>query len=296
MNAMKDPQTGATREPNPFLIFDGGAQLPVQFRDTASIYVKGALSLENLSSLNISGSCQYSAVQLENLVKKIGASKFTVYLVDLRQESHVFINGIPVSWYAANDWANVGRSLEWIESDETLHLIRMVAARSITVSTLVKGECGQVSTKDPVTVEVQDATTEMGLAHQLGIEYIRIPVSDHCRPTDDMVDRFVTFVRGLEANAWLHFHCHGGDGRTTTFMTLYDMIRNAGNLGLDDIAGRQSLIGEYDLFKGTSEAYNLRTEFIKTFYAYVKGGGYASMSWTEWVKTHPVTLAVPVSA
>jgi hypothetical protein len=74
MNAMKDPQTGATREPNPLLIFDGGAQLPVQFRDTASIYAKGSLSLENLSNLNISGSCQYSAVQLENLVKKIGAS------------------------------------------------------------------------------------------------------------------------------------------------------------------------------------------------------------------------------
>jgi protein-tyrosine phosphatase len=287
MNAMKDSQTGATREPNPALIFDGGAQLPVQFRDTASIYSKGSLSLQNLSALNISGSCQYSKVQLENLVTKIGTAKFTVCLVDLRQESHVFLNGIPVSWYAANDWANVGRSLEWIESDESLHLIHMVAARSIAVSTLVKEEGGQFSTKDPITVEVLDATTEMGLAHQLGIDYIRIPVSDHCRPTDDMVDRFVTFVRGLEANAWLHFHCHGGDGRTTTFMTLYDMIRNAGSLALEDIADRQSLIGEYDLFKGSSESYKLRTQFITAFYVYVKDGGYASMSWTEWVKTHP---------
>jgi protein-tyrosine phosphatase len=288
MNVMKDSQTGATREPNPSLIFDGGAQLPVQFRDTASIYSKGAVSLENLAALNISGSCQYSEVQLDNLVKKtIGAGKFAVYLVDLRQESHVFLNGIPVSWYAVNDWANVGRSLEWIQNDENLHLIRIVAARSIVVSTLVKGEGGQFSTKDPVTIEVRDATTEMGLAHQLGIDYIRIPVSDHCRPTDEMVDRFVTFVRELEANAWLHFHCHGGDGRTTTFMTLYDMIRNAGNLALEDIAARQSLIGEYDLFKGSTDAYKLRTEFITAFYAYVKDGGYASMSWTEWVKTHP---------
>jgi protein-tyrosine phosphatase len=286
MNAMKDSQTGATREPNPFLIFDGGAQLPVQFRDTASIYSKGAVSLGNLAALNISGSCQYSEAQLENLVKKIGVDKFTVYLVDLRQESHVFLNGIPVSWYAVNDWANVGRSLEWIQNDENLHLIRIVAARSIVVSTLVKGESGQFSTKDPVTVEAQDATTEMGLAHQLGIDYIMIPVSDHCRPTDDMVDRFVTFVRRLEANAWLHFHCHGGDGRTTTFMTLYDIIRNAGSLTLEDIAARQSLIGEYDLFKGSSEAYKLRTKFITAFYAYVKDGGYASMSWSEWVQTH----------
>jgi hypothetical protein len=293
---MTNSLTGASRQPNPALIFDGGAQLPVQFRDTASIYVRGSLSLENLSALNISGSCQYSEVQLENVVKKIGPDKFTIYVVDLRQESHVFINGIPVSWYAVYDWANVGRSLEWIENDETLHLIRMVAARSVTISTLVKGKDGQFSTKDPVTVEVQDATTEMGLAHQLGIDYIRIPVSDHCRPTDDIVDRFVTFVRGLEANAWLHFHCHGGDGRTTTFMTLYDMIRNAGSLALEDIVGRQSLIGEYDLFGGSSEVYKLRTEFITAFYAYVKNGGYASTSWTEWVKIHSLTQASPASA
>ena len=59
---------------------------------------------------------------------------------------------------------------------------------------------------------------------------------------------------------------------------------------------RQSLIGEYDLFKGSSEAYKLRTEFITAFYAYVKDGGYASMSWTEWVKTHPLRLAVLASA
>ena len=54
-------------------------------------------------------------------------------------------NGIPVSWYADDDWANVGRSDAWIEEDETLHLVRMVAARSITVGTVVKGEDGKVS-------------------------------------------------------------------------------------------------------------------------------------------------------
>ena len=40
---MKDPQTGATRQPNPVLIFDGGTQLPVQFRDTMSVYASGAV-------------------------------------------------------------------------------------------------------------------------------------------------------------------------------------------------------------------------------------------------------------
>jgi predicted protein tyrosine phosphatase len=227
----------------------------------------------------------------DQLAESAVSRNYDFVIVDLRQESHVFINGIPVSWYADDDWANVGRSLAWIEEDETLHLVRMVAARSITVGTVVKGKDGQVSMKDPVNVDVKDATTEMGLAHQLGIDYIRIPVSDHCRPTDDMVDRFVTFVHGLPANAWLHFHCHGGDGRTTTFMALYDMIRNAQNVSLDDTVARQSLIGQYHLFSGKSEVETLRAAFITAFYSYVKEGGYATMSWTEWVKTHPTVQA-----
>jgi predicted protein tyrosine phosphatase len=288
---MKDPQTGATRQPNPVLIFDGGTQLPVQFRDTKSVYATEPFSLEGLSTLNTSGSHQYDETQLQNIIRRVDPNDFVIHFVDLRQESHVFINGFPVSWYADDDWANVGRSLAWIEEDETLHLVRMIAARSITVGTVVKGKDGQVSMKDPVNVDVKDATTEMGLAHQLGIDYIRIPVSDHCRPTDDMVDRFVTFVHGLPANAWLHFHCHGGDGRTTTFMALYDMIRNAQNVSLDDTVARQSLIGQYHLFSGKSEVETLRAAFITAFYSYVKEGGYATMSWTEWVKTHPTVQA-----
>jgi hypothetical protein len=288
---MKDTQTGATRQPNPVLIFDGGTQLPVQFRDTMSVYATEPFSLDGLSTLHTSGSHQYDETQLQNIITRVAPPDFVIHLVDLRQESHVFINGIPVSWYADDDWANVGRSLAWIEEDETLHLVRMVAARSITVGTVVKGKDGQVSMKDPVNVDVKDATTEMGLAHQLGIDYIRIPVSDHCRPTDDMVDRFVMFVHGLPAKAWLHFHCHGGDGRTTTFMTLYDIIRNAQNVSLHDTVARQSLIGQYHLLSRKSEPEKLRAAFIMAFYSYVKEGGYTALGWTEWVKTHPTAQA-----
>ena len=152
---MKDPQTGATRQPNPVLIFDGGTQLPVQFRDTMSVYAKEPFSLEGLSTLHTSGSHQYDETQLQNIITRVDpindqlaesavSRNYDFVIVDLRQESHVFINGIPVSWYADDDWANVGRSLAWIEEDETLHLVRMVAARSISVGTVVKVKDGQV--------------------------------------------------------------------------------------------------------------------------------------------------------
>ena len=210
-------------------------------------------------------------------------------LVDLRQESHVFIDGQAVNWYADKDWANVGRSLEWIEDDERTAARSNGRRREVIVSTLVKGDGDRVSTKDPVTMNVRGVATERDLAQQRGVAYFRIPVTDHCRPTDDMVDRFVTFVKELRSNAWPHFHCHGGDGRTTTFLTLYDIVRNAPqNVGLDDIVARQSMLGQYQLFGDgggwKARVTEERTAFIKLFYKYVRTGAYNTKSWGEWTK------------
>ena len=87
-----------------------------------------------------------------------------------------------------------------------------------------------------------------------------------------MVDRFVAFVKGLKTDTWLHFHCHGGDGRTTTFLTLYDMIRNVPQgVDLDDIVARQSMMGQYPLFRDgggwKARVTEGRTAFIKQFYS-----------------------------
>ena len=68
---MKDTQTGATRQPNPVLIFDGGTQLPVQFRDTMSVYATEPFSLEGLSTLHTSGSHQYDETQLQNIITRV---------------------------------------------------------------------------------------------------------------------------------------------------------------------------------------------------------------------------------
>jgi hypothetical protein len=286
------------------LIFDCQDQLPVQFRDTSLTHATAPFSVMGLAELHVSGSSQYDQSQLEALLERIGGKSETVYLIDLRQESHVFLNGIAVSWYAANDWSNVGRPLQWIEEDERTRLVRLVAARKATVASIVKSSGGQqgasqVSARDPVTIEISDAVTESGLATQLGVEYRRIPTPDHCRPADDMVEDFVRFVGALPDEAWLHFHCHGGDGRTTTFLALYDMIRNANQVSLDDIVARQSMLGQYHLFGsgGTgwkAAVYAARTLFIKDFYQYAQTG-YPRMSWLEWVKQNG-TLAAAGSA
>src|SRR5262245_16180145 len=58
------------------------------------------------------------------------------------------------------------------------------------------------------------------------VQYLRIPVTDHCAPSDTAVDKLCGLrdEARKDPRSWVHFHCHGGDGRTTTFLTLYDPL------------------------------------------------------------------------
>ena len=74
------------------------------------------------------------------------------------------------------------------------------------------------------------------------ITYIRIPVTDGNLPNDNMVNYFIDFVKKQPENTWLHFHCKAGAGRTTTFMIMYDIIKNHNYVDLNDIITRQILL------------------------------------------------------
>src|SRR5262249_7367517 len=117
-----------------------------------------------------------------------------------------------------------------------------------------------------------------------------------CRPTDEEVDRFVGAVRGLSADAWAHFHCRAGKGRTTTFMALYDMLRDAKTVSLQAIVDRQSLlVGDYNLLQPAPDetgakvaVFQDRAAFVRAFYDYARDNpGGRPMLWSEWLKAHP---------
>jgi hypothetical protein len=105
------------------------------------------------------------------------------------------------------------------------------------------------------------------------------------------VDEFVAFDAARSPDTWLHFHCRAGDGRTTTFLVMHDIVCNAPHVTLDDILRRQYLLGGIDLDKppaGDSFAYPFsleRAAFVRRFYDYVceaKSNGFA-LTWSEWV-------------
>jgi hypothetical protein len=82
-------------------------------------------------------------------------------------------------------------------------------------------------------------------------------------------------------------------GRTTIFMVMHDILKNADQVSFDDIIQRQALIGIVDLSvipdkkKGWGrKAYIERYQFVKHFYDYVKANPQLKLSWSAWAKRH----------
>ena len=153
-----------------------------------------------------------------------------IHLIDLREESHLFFNRRAVSWYADKDWANVGQPIEWIEADEKAQLdkVRAVPVTQIFCIEKVRGTDDLVTPTGCTTVTINSSATEAMVAQQMQLPrqltYHRMPVTDHCMPSEAALNRFIRFACSINLGDWVHFHCHGGDGRTTTFLALYDMI------------------------------------------------------------------------
>src|SRR5438270_9903953 len=267
--------------------------LPRNFRTTGDplkmTNLKTSLS-SGPANLRASGSGEFTADGLKLLLTR---TRGPVTVFDLRQETHVFVNGLPISWFATNDWANVGRTHAAIEADEAARVQSLKPDSEITVTGADIKKSGAPSSA-PADVIVRDARTERDLVEANNAAYVRLTVTDHARPLDEEVDRFILAVRALPENGWAHFHCEAGRGRTTTFMVLYDMLRNATRVSLEDIVDRQKLLGyDYDVLQpaeagGWKAPYtDDRIAFVRAFYKYAHANpGGRPQLWSEWLKLH----------
>lgn len=295
----KNPPVRPADADSPVLIWDVdrklAAVLPRNFRTTDDRLKanRGQKIPTNvgLSSLCASGSGEFTTDGLKLLLER---TRGPVTVFDLRQETHIFVNGLPISWFATNDWANVGRTHNEIEADEAARVKALKPGSEIVVhpGAVIK-KPGAIPTV-PENVTVEHASTERHLVEADHAAYVRLTVTDHARPLDEEADRFILAVRTLPENGWAHFHCEAGRGRTTTFMVLYDMLRNATRVSLEDIARRQQLIGyDYDVLRpadpGSWKApyTDDRTAFVRAFYDYARANpGGSPQLWSEWLKLH----------
>src|SRR5437899_4178437 len=243
-----------------------------------------------LSDLRASGSGEFTPKGLKLLLAR---TRGPVTVFDLRQETHIFVNDLPVSWYASRDWANVGRSQSDVEADETARVASLKPGSKLDVRPGHPVKHGNGNSVPPQQVTVERASIERDVVQRAGASYVRITVTDHTRPLDDEVDRFVLAVRALSENAWAHFHCEAGLGRTTTFMVLFDILRNANRVSLDDLVGRQKILSNgYDVLQ-PNEPGNWkapyaaeRAAFVRAFYEYARANPNGRPQlWSEWLKS-----------
>ena len=246
-------------------------------------------SQEGLDTLCVSASAQFSVPQFRTLAESIRscAGDRTVYIVDLRQESHGFVNeGVPLSWYGVHNWQNDGMDLSEIEEDEAARFADLVGQ---TIKTYDRDGDEAI---DEADITVESFLTEKELVGSEGFEYLHLPLKDHNWPSAEKIDEFIRFYRSIDpGKSWLHFHCYAGKGRTGIMMVIYDMMRNP-NVPMEDIAVRQTLLGAtYPLYTEDSDDYKSplyaeKAAMTPLFYAYVQENSASNyeVPWSQWLE------------
>jgi hypothetical protein len=262
----------------------------VMFRHTGDLSrLPATVNRKGLGSLRLSGSERImSETQVQQIKDAMGPRPLVV--ADLRLESHAVAAGYPLTWRGPASWVNVGLRHEEAVQREARWVEQLNGRVSLTLehSEHVKGR-----DPDPRYVQLTQVKvrTEQEIVEAGGAQYRRLSVIDHLRPDRDNVDRFIDLVRSLPADAALHVHCNGGMGRTTTFMAMYDMLRNARDVEVGDILERQSMLGyDYPLtdFSRSNHPQRLpykqdRLAFLREFHTYARENPDGlPLKWSQW--------------
>lgn len=271
------------------LTMDNKYTLPRNYRSMRDLHKipddKKSPSLLGLNKLKASGSAQFSEQGFLALLDNLPVNEFNVLIVDLREESHGFINGSAVTWRGENDWGNIHKSDEEIIEDEHDRLNTALNQKLVSIQN------DKNNPFDRTTYEVKNILTEYEFVASFGIDYYRLTLTDHIRPTDVDVDTFIEFMKSLPKDTWVHFHCAAGKGRTSTFLTMLDMLHNAKTVSLSDIFTRQALLGGKNFQEmPDSNKWNYfycldRIEFLRDFYRFCSETN-GNISWSDWNKNN----------
>lgn len=292
-------------------------QCPRHFRTTYDVISKNKqertnYALDGLNALNLSGSGEYSESQAENFLGRINKNQFINYdfdkevqfhtenieriiVVDVRQESHGFLNFRPISEPNAPfefmplrfsafrqgdsgapilNQINFGYSNKEAAQREInfINTLNLLSGQTLSLRKKDVGNPDDIteqvlvnSSIDPVALSekslLERVETKLG---DVTIQYIRFYVPDANVPNQNTIDQLKILASETGPNDWVHFHCLGGSGRTTTFWILYDIFKNAStyaanNISFDDVLNRS------DYFNGSefSEAIKANKPVIQ---------------------------------
>ncbi|CAO4834252.1 MAG: hypothetical protein CNLJKLNK_00120 [Holosporales bacterium] len=275
--------------------------LPNKLRASGGPYLKKISDEDkrSLDALSISGSRQFNRAQLTSLIYLLTAHKKVpkdkIYIIDLREEAHLFMDEHSVTLAHKKATASVnifhpfmGIAPQTIQAfeDKLVNFVQCEQNKAISIIDKKKF----FSRHKKINISSVDAQTERAVVESLGVHYKRFSVTDHKRPTDALLDDFINFFQNLPPDVWLHFHCRGGSGRTSSFMIMVDILKNAKTDSLDKIVSRNNKMGNskkiFDISQIPSNKLHdgiVRRDFLIKFYEFAKTA-YGKKTWSEWIK------------
>jgi len=268
--------------------------LPRAYRATSEASKHGGIrTVAGLEKLRASASGQFSVKGFAAVAARTGGAPLIV--IDLRQESHGFVDGTAVSWFGPRNGANQGKTPEQIVQAEGALLAGLAGQPTVTVQKVTdKGADTRIEGSESVSLPARNIQSEEQLVLAERAGYLRAPNADYVPFANEEVDQLVTFWENRSPDTWVHVHCNAGGGRSTTALVLFDMLENATTVKFDDIVDRQDELGGNDLLSVRSEpkwrhdAQAQRAEFIRRFYQYARehprGQGEA---WSSWAARNP---------
>lgn len=267
---------------------ENNKELPNRFRST-KILEQFTEERKGLEGLRLSGSGQFSVGSLEVLVDRLGHPN-NLYVLDLRAEEHGFLNGAAVSWCGARNQSNRGKSASVVLAKEQERLKQLQEYTEVEVHRVraKNNEQNQLPSVEPEKWKKSSVESEQQLLARHGISYFRLAVTDHQRPSDEVVDQWLSWVKQLPKDRWVHVHCAGGAGRTTTFLVLFDCLFNAKELSFEQILQRQMALGGGELYPDHKASWKradaeARMQFLKAFHRYAKEvGPQGEKTWSAW--------------
>jgi protein-tyrosine phosphatase len=266
-------------------------ELPKHFR-TAKDKVDSHINTKGLTDLPLAGSAQFSKLALDKILERLQTKHLTI--IDLRQESHGFLNGNAISWYAPDDAANAGLTPQQVEKRQASLLRGLSRQKTAKIYVILsKTPNERIDETRKLEFSMRSVSSEAELTDRPNLNYRHLYVQDHHVPSPKQVDRFIAIVKSLPQDEWVYFHCRAGMGRTTTFMAMYDMMRNAKKVSYEDIIARQAALGGKDLAHLPApgvyqyQAAVDRLDFLKQFYQYAHDNeDDFQTTWSRWMKTH----------
>lgn len=234
-------------------------------------------NLLDLSELKASGSSQFTESGFIALVQALPLDSDQLVIVDLREERHGFVNGLPICW---TEGLHSSLNSEELEQEENECVREVLAAGHVWIDE------GKEQT-DRLCLAISQAATEREFVESFGHRYVRFPVGDGNRLDDQLIDQFVQFILDSSPEQWFHFHCSKGEETTNTFLTLLDIIKNSQLNTLEEIISRHRLVSVTDQAVYVEEdrvnREQQRLSFISDFYAYCQEVSDFSLSWSEWI-------------